>query len=76
MKITGFSKYLFWSYDKNADLPEEIIITQILLYGEIKDMLHLVKLIGKEKVQKVVASIKINRQNSKRINFFQKVILS
>ena len=76
MKITGFSEYPFWSYDKKADLPEEVIITRILFYGEIKDMLQMVNFIQREKIEKVIASIKINRRNSKRINFFQKVILS
>jgi hypothetical protein len=76
MKIAGFSEYTFWSYDKKADLPEEVIITQVLLYGEIADMLRMVNFIQKEKIEKVIASIKINRRNSKRINFFQKVILS
>jgi hypothetical protein len=76
MKIAGFSEYLFWSYDKKADLPEEVIITQVLLYGEIADMLRMVNFIQKEKIEKVIASIKINQRNSKRINFFQKVILS
>jgi hypothetical protein len=76
MKITGFSEHPFWSYDKSADLPEEVIITRIIQYGEIKDMLRVVNLISAEKVEKVIASIKINRQNFKRINFFQKVILS
>lgn len=76
MKITGFSEYPFWSYDKNADLPEEVIITQILLYGEIGDMLRMVNFVQRGKIEKVIDSIKVNRRNSKRINFFQKVILS
>lgn len=75
MKITGFSEYPFWSYDKKADLPEKVIITQIILYGEIKDMLYLVKLMNIEKIEKVLSSVSINRQNIKRINFFRKVIL-
>ncbi|MBN2175271.1 MAG: hypothetical protein JW731_14140 [Bacteroidales bacterium] len=74
MKITGFSEYPFWSYDKSADLPEEVIITQIVQYGEIKDMLGLLKIIDSKKIEKVIGSIKINRQNKKRINFFIKVI--
>jgi hypothetical protein len=76
MEITGFSEYLFWSYNKEADLPEEVIITQILLYGEIKDMLRLVKLISREKIEKVISSASINHQNIKWLNFFQKVIFS
>jgi hypothetical protein len=76
MKITGFSEYPFWSYDKKADLPEDVIITQVLLYGEIADMMRMVNFIQKEKIEKVIASIKINQRSNKRINFFQKVILS
>ena len=29
MQISGVSEYPFWSYDKNADLPEEVVIRQI-----------------------------------------------
>ncbi len=76
MKITGYSEHAFWSYDKESDLPEEVIIRQILLYGEIKDMLRLVKLIRHDKIEKVLSSFSINHQNIKRINFFRKVILS
>jgi hypothetical protein len=74
MKITGFSEYLFWSYDKSADLPEEVIIKQIVQYGEIKDMLNLMEKIDSKKIEKVIGAMKMNRQNKKRINFFLKVI--
>jgi len=75
MNISGFSKYPFWSYKMNADLPEEIIIQQIVLYGEIKDMMRLIQVFSKEKINKVIRRLSAsNQKNIRRIHFFQKVI--
>ncbi len=76
MKITGFSSYPFWSYHKNADLPEQVVIRQIVLYGEISDMVLLAKKIDKLTIQKELLKISTGYPgNKKRINFFEKVIL-
>lgn len=76
MKITGFLSYPFWSYNKNADLPDEVVIRQIILYGEISDMILLAEKIDKLIIQKVLEQITPGYPgNKKRINFFKKVIL-
>jgi hypothetical protein len=75
MNISGFSKHPFWSYKKNADLPEEIIIQQIVLYGEIKDMIRLTRLFSKEQINKVISRLSASGQrNIRRIHFFKNVI--
>lgn len=75
MNIKNFSKHIFWSYNKNADLPEETIIWQVLLYGEIKDMVLLVKQIDKEVIIQVVKKISFLGRYNRRLNFIKKVIL-
>lgn len=30
MKISQFSPHIFWSYDRSKDLPEEVVIEQVL----------------------------------------------
>ncbi len=73
MKISDFPKYIFWSYNPDADLPEEIIIEQVCIYGDIQDILKLTQLFDKEKINAVLK--KISPKYKKRINFIKKVIL-
>ena len=75
MNIKNFSKHIFWSYNKNADLSEETIIWQVLLYGEIKDMVLLVKQIDKEVIIQVMKKISFLGRYNRRLNFIKKVIL-
>jgi hypothetical protein len=75
MYITGFSKYPFWSYKKNADLPEELVIRQIVLYGEIKDMIRLKKLISVDRIDNILKQLSSSdNRNCKRVYFFRNVI--
>jgi len=75
MNIAGFSEYPFWSYKKNADLPEEVVIRQIVLYGELRDMIRLTKFISQERIENTLKQLSSSdNRNSKRINFFRKVI--
>ncbi len=71
MLINNLSKQIFWSYDDNADLPDEIVIKQVATYGEIKDLIKLSMLYPKETIIKVLKNFK----NDKRVNFLMKVIL-
>jgi hypothetical protein len=71
MLINNLSKQIFWSYDDNADLPDEIVIKQVATYGEIKDLIKLSMLYPKETIIKVLQNFK----NDKRVNFLMKVIL-
>ena len=72
MLTDKFSKHIFWSYHKSADLPDSIIIKQVAAYGEINDLLTLSKLYPKEIIIKVLETFK--GKNRKRINFIKKVI--
>ena len=74
MKINNFSKYIFWSYKEDADLPDEIVIRQVLLYGEVKDMLLISKLYTKDAIHSVL--VKFGQRENKRRYFIEKVILS
>ena len=67
VKINNFSEYIFWSYKKNAILPVEVVADRVILYGEIKDMLLLIKFLKK---------ISDTRRYKKIINFFEKIILN
>lgn len=73
MQIDNFSKYIFWSYNNSADLPEELVIKQVAIYGEIEDIKKLKKLVNPEKIKEVLETIKSKYE--KRVNFILKVIL-
>jgi len=73
MKTDKFSKHIFWSYTENADLPDSIVIKQVAIYGEIKDLLILSNLYQKKLIIKVLQTI--SDKNKKRVNFILKVIL-
>ncbi len=74
MQTSNFSKYIFWSYKSNANLPDKVIIEQVALHGEMEDLKKLTKLYPREVLLNVLDSIK--NKNSKRVNFISKVLLS
>jgi hypothetical protein len=75
MNIAGFSEYPFWSYKKATDLPEEVVIRQIVLYGKISDMIRLTQLISREHIDNILNQLSSSdNRNCKRIYFFRNVI--
>jgi hypothetical protein len=74
MLTSYFSKYLFWSYRQNTDLPEEIVIKRVLAFGEMADLMALNKLIAESKIQEVLKNWKEKDKYRKRIHFYNKVI--
>ena len=75
MDIKGFSPHIFWSYTKSADLEPDLIIKQVIAYGEINDMLLLSEKFGKEKILITTSNWKERAKYEKRIHFIEKVIL-
>lgn len=56
MQISQFSPHIFWSYDKSKELPEEVVIEQVLFNGEIEDIELLFELCSSASIEKVVKS--------------------
>ena len=75
MQIQGFSKHIFWNYATNIDLPESIVAEQVILYGEIEDIVLLFKNTPRESILSAVTKIKITDRWKKRVNFIEKVFL-
>ena len=78
MEISGFSPHIFWSYDRSASLPEEVVIKQVVIYGEVKDKIMLAKMLGKQKISHVIDTLKEKEKEKaeKHISFMQKIILA
>jgi|APEBP8051072266_1049373.scaffolds.fasta_scaffold38992_1 hypothetical protein len=76
MKISQFSPHLFWSYDKSKELPEEVVIEQVLFNGEIEDIDILFENCDKERIEKVVTRYEKEGKREKRTNFIRMIYLS
>lgn len=75
MKINMYPEYIFWSYKKNADLNPHIVVRQVILYGDIKDIQLLFQSVSKQIIKSVLKDLERNFLNSKRINFIQEIFL-
>ncbi|MCK5135831.1 MAG: hypothetical protein KAR19_08615 [Bacteroidales bacterium] len=75
MDIKEFSSHIFWSYDRFSDLKPEVVIKQVIVYGEVKDMILLVKKVGEKRIYEVIKNWKDQEKYDKHINFMEKVIL-
>lgn len=75
MDIKGFSPHIFWSYKRSAELKPEVVIRQVIAYGEVKDMILLVKKAGKGKIRDEIKEWKNREKFEKHINFVERVIL-
>lgn len=76
MKINNFLHHIFWSYKPDADLPDEVVAEQVLLYGDVEDMFLLVKLMSYEKIKQAKNKIEATGRWHKRVYFISKVVLS
>jgi len=75
MKVSQFSKHIFYSYDPSADIPEEVVIRRVINYGDVKDLILLASLFTKGKIDSAVQNNRSRTINCKRLNFLQKVVL-
>jgi hypothetical protein len=75
MKIGLFPRHLFWSYDPGADLPEEIISEQVILYGDLDDIFKLSTMVPRDTIAKVNRRIATSGRWQRRTHFIDKVIL-
>jgi hypothetical protein len=75
MNISTFPRYLFWSYSNNADLPEEIVAEQVILFGDLEDIFQLSALVSSDVIARVNRMIAARGRWQKRCNLVDKIIL-
>jgi hypothetical protein len=75
MNISAFPKHLFWSYSKDADLPEEVVAEQVILYGDLEDLFQLSVLVSHDIIAGVNRQIASRGHWLKRCNLVDKIIL-
>lgn len=69
MNISPFSKHIFWSWKSDADLPENLVIQQVIAYGEISDFRIISKLIPLQKINESIEKWK-NKDKYEQHIFF------
>jgi len=75
MKISAFPSYLFWSYSIDTDLPEEIVVEQVILFGDLEDIFQLPALVSSDVIARVNRMIASRGRWQKRCNLIDKIIL-
>lgn len=57
VKDLPFNRGYFWSYDwENGKLPLEVIVEQVLIYGELEDIFTLFSLFDSEQIKGIYYS--------------------
>jgi hypothetical protein len=75
LPINIFSRHIFWSYNEDANLPEEEIVRKVISYGDIEDLVKLSEVLPISRIVQLLKTWKERTRFEKRINFFQKVII-
>lgn len=75
MKISTFPRHLFWSYNSDADLPEEVVAEMVILYGDLADIFQLSSMIPLEVIARVNHEIETRGHWLRRCNLVDKIIL-
>ncbi len=76
INISEFQKHIFWNYKPGAKIDKNIIIENVLLYGELEDYRKLLKLVTPEDIRKITDIIDKKGRFKKRVNFIRRVVLS
>jgi hypothetical protein len=76
MKISNFSRHIFWSYKPEASIPTSQVVKQVIAYGEIPDLLKLAGQVPALTIRDIISKWKEKDRFKKRINFLEKIILS
>ncbi len=72
---SDFPRHIFWNYKERVFLNEDIVIRNVLLYGDIEDYKKLLKHISNDSLNKIVKQLEATGKNKKRINFIKKILL-
>jgi hypothetical protein len=75
MNTAPFSKHIFWSWKPDSDLPENLVIQQVIAYGEISDFRLLSKLFPRQKIIEAIGKWKERDKYKKHIFFLEQVFL-
>lgn len=76
MQISQFPKHIFWQYKPEADLPEMVILENVLLYGDLDDLLKIPHLFSFSQIEEVQKKIEASKKWKKRAFFIRNIMLA
>jgi len=76
MQITSFPRHIFWQYKPDADLPDQVILENLLRYGDLDDLLQVPKFFSPSQIAEVQRKIGIGNRWKKRAFFIKKILLA
>ena len=76
MQITPFPKYIFWQYKPEADLPDLVVLENLLLYSDLDDLLKIPQLFSNQQIMEIQKKIDASRRWKKRAFFIDKILLA
>lgn len=71
MQISQFPKHIFWQYKPEADLPDLIVLENLLLFGDLDDLLKVPRLFSSKQIAEVQKKIGAGKRWKKRAFFIQ-----
>jgi hypothetical protein len=75
VRIASFPRHLFWNYSPDADLPDEVVTRQVILYGDLQDLFKLSATVPHELIRTINQDIALQGRWEKRVYFVDKIIL-
>ncbi len=75
MLISKFPKYIFWQYKPKANLPDLVVLENILRYGDLDDLLEVPRLFSPQQIIDVQKKIDDGKRWKKRAFFIKKILL-
>lgn len=75
MQIAQFPRYIFWQYLPDADLPDRVVLENMLLYGDLDDLFRIPHLFSKQQISEIQKRISATGKWRKRAFFIQKILL-
>ena len=76
MQITSFPKYIFWQYKPEADLPDLVVLENLLLYSDLDDLLKIPQLFSNQQIMEVQKKLEASSRWKKRAFFIDKILLA
>ena len=75
MQISRFPKFIFWQYKPDADLPDMVVLENLLLYGDLDDLLSIPRLFSNQQIAEVQKRIDASKRWKKRAFFIKNILL-
>ena len=75
MNISSFPKHIFWQYKPDADLPRMVVLENVLLYGDLDDMLKVPQQFDVKEIAVIYKRIENNKRWLKRAFFIKNILM-